>query len=215
MKLFAKRAEYFTYIPIVYHFDKKINLPNVWGFPASDWGIAFVILTDYMKFDNPVSQTVISTCITLPDNRSSKTRKTAEESTPEELKKEVFRQLKEVYPDLPEPTVTLISPAIYRENDRWETLDTAFMFTKYGYMSNRSTKFNNLFNVGCQNGNSSYSFTSMEATMQNAVSLLHDLEHVSKKLYPIRNIMTMNYLLLIVIIIVLILILVYFMIKKN
>ncbi len=71
---YEKETAYLTYIPITYHWNKKLDLPKVYGFPSTEWGIAFIVLSDYMKFQN--SKTVFSTCITMPNRYSSYINKT-------------------------------------------------------------------------------------------------------------------------------------------
>ena len=70
-ELIASSSSYNNNIPIIFHWDTKINLEKVWGFPKSNWGIAFIILSDYMDFSDHRSKTVISTCITLPNSLSN------------------------------------------------------------------------------------------------------------------------------------------------
>jgi hypothetical protein len=50
----TKNNSYFDYLPITLHFKNKIDLPKIWGFPSSDWGVAFIFLSDYMKFTDPL-----------------------------------------------------------------------------------------------------------------------------------------------------------------
>jgi hypothetical protein len=52
----------------------------------------------------------------------------------------------------------------------------AFMTTTRGYMPNQSVLYDNLYNCGVQNGNSTYSFTSMESSVANAVHLATELQ---------------------------------------
>jgi hypothetical protein len=50
------------------------------------------------------------------------------------------------------------------------------MTTTHGYIPNRSVLYDNLYNCGVQNGNSTYSFTSMESSVANAVHLATELQ---------------------------------------
>lgn len=196
-------TRYFTYIPISFHWSRKLKLPSVYGFPATEWGVAFIVLTDYMKTKNPLSKTLISTCITRPRAISSKLGKTANQSNKEELLREVFRQLKESFPNLPEPDYEILSPGVYYENNEWKTMDSAYMLTPEGYWDMRSRVYKNLYNVGTQNGKSGYSFTSLESAVANGIYLVNELmpEYRQKILEP----MTLNMVLLFLIIIIIIL----------
>jgi len=171
---------YFDYIPITLHWKEKIKLEKIWGFPASDWGLAFIILSNYMKFDQLTDyKTVISTCITFTDRKSSVTNKTADESTKEEIDKEVLRQLRESYPDIPNPDRMITSPQVYYDNiqKKWINIDTAFVTTinSKQYLPFKSEKYFNLYNCGAQNGMSNYHFTSMETAVVNALNLFNEL----------------------------------------
>lgn len=204
-KEFIKESEYITYIPVTYHWNRKINLKKIWGFPIGEWGIGFIVMSDYTKFDNPLSQTVISAAITIIDGYSSYLKKTPNQCTIEELKQEIFRQLQLVFGDLPKPTISILSPGVYYDDNRWKTKDSAFVFTKYGYQV--KTKYQNVYNVGTQNGNSKYCFTSMESAVTNAIVLLNQLEPDKIKL-RIREPFTINRLIFILIIVVIILLMV-------
>ena len=50
------------------------------------------------------------------------------------------------------------------------------MTTTHGHVPNRSVLYDNLYNCGVQNGNSSYSFTSMESSVANAMHLATELQ---------------------------------------
>jgi hypothetical protein len=51
-KQWVEYNSYIDYIPIIYHWNKKIDLSHVWGFPASEWGVGFIVLSDYMSFND-------------------------------------------------------------------------------------------------------------------------------------------------------------------
>ena len=181
MNKWANNNSYFEYIPITLHWKKKLDLPKIWGFPASDWGLAFIILSNYMKFkrNNELenSNTVISTAITFTDRKSSFTNKTADESNLIEIREEVMRQLRLSYPDISEPDYFLMSPQVYKNNGKWINSDTAFVSTpdKNQYLPFKSILYNNLYNCGAQNGTSNYHFTSMETAVTNAINLFNKL----------------------------------------
>jgi len=182
MKKWTNNNSYFEYIPITLHWKTKLDLPKIWGFPASDWGLAFIVLSNYMKFNREVelqnSQTVISTAITFTDRKSNITGKTADESDMKEIKEEVLRQLRLSYPDLPDPDFMLLSPQVYRDNNKWINTDTAFVSTpnKNQYLPFKSILFDNLYTCGAHTGKSNYHFTSMETAVSNAIVLFNILE---------------------------------------
>ena len=205
----SSNNSYFDYIPITLHWKNKINLNKIWGFPASDWGLAFIILSNYMKFDDPKDyKTVISTCITFTDRKSSVTNKTADESTMQEIYSEVLRQLKESYPNLPNPDRIIPSPQVYYDNvsKKWINIDTAYVTTinPKQHLPFQSNLFSNLYNCGAQNGMSNYHFTSLETAVVNAVSLFNILVKDSSDKKTIKNYSKLtNYIHIIILIILL------------
>jgi protoporphyrinogen oxidase len=60
----SEKTNYITYIPVVFHWNKKLKIKRKWGFPQKDWGIIHIILSEYMEFNDSRSQTVISASIT-------------------------------------------------------------------------------------------------------------------------------------------------------
>jgi len=184
----AQKTQYLDYIPVIFHWNHKIKLPKIYGFTKSEWGLVYIVLTDYMKFDHPDSKLVISTCLTIPNVPSKVTGKTYDQSNQEELVAETFRQLKEAYPNLPEPTKTILSPGVRREGNRWRTRDTAYILTPAGYTKKqKSPIFNNLYNVGNHNGHHKYEFTSLEGAVTNAMVLGNKLVRGSENQYKLQS----------------------------
>jgi hypothetical protein len=177
MQSWAEKNSYITDIPISFHWNAKLSLPKVWGFPKTDWGLAFIVVSDYMNADNN-DGTVISTCSTFQDRKSSFTGKSVNESSQEEFKREMFRQLKISFPDLPMFDRQIIHPSVSRKDDKWIEDDSAFM--GLDYISPRLSK--NLWYVGTQNGRSYYNFTSMESAVTNALFALNEMEGVNLKI---------------------------------
>ncbi len=204
----VEESSYFVYIPIIFHWDQKLELKRVWGLTQSDYGIVFIVMSDYMNFDDPRSKTVITCTVKFTNRKSTFNNKTADECDEEELKAEVFRQLKIYYGELPLPTYSILSPGVYKKDNRWDTVDTAYFYTKAGYKSNKSI-YDNLYWVGTHNGNSHYSFTAMESAIGNAISLLHELIPESKKSIVMKPPMTVKFIIFMILIIVLALLLVY------
>lgn len=213
---FVENNTYVNDIPISFHWKKKLNLPKVWGFPKTDWGVAFIVLTDYMNTKDPRNKTLISTCITMVDKKSEYTGKTANEtSNPDELIEEVFRQLKLSYPDLQNPDYSILNPKVIREKGKWIELDTAYVETFHQqFIKAQNDTFKNLYFVGTQNGNTLYNFTSMESAVSNGLSLLYQLHPESKKIYPFKGPVTLIKVIRIIILMIVIIILLYFIIKK-
>jgi hypothetical protein len=181
---FQEETQYLPYISVIFHWSSEIKVPKIWGYPRTSWGVGNIVLSDYMDFNDPRSKTVISTVITMPDAPSDALKVSANEIDDKRaVMKEVFRQLQQIYPDLPEPDYQFLTQSAYdAERRQWMPFNHAFMTTTHGYMPNRSVLFDNLYNCGVQNGNSSYSFTSMESSVANAVHLAKELQPELKEL---------------------------------
>jgi hypothetical protein len=125
---------------------------------------------------------VISAVVTMPDAPSDHSGVSANEIGEKRgVMNEVFRQLKQIYPNLPEPDYQFLTQSAYNADERrWVPFNHAFMTTTHGYVPNRSITHENLYNCGVQNGNSSYSFTSMESSVANAAHLATELQHELK-----------------------------------
>ena len=175
-------------ISVTYHWTNKIDLPQIWGSPKDDWGIAFIVLTDYMNAE-PTSKLVISVCITFQNSKSSFTGKTAFESNEEELVAEIFRQLKISFPKLPFYSKAIINPTVTydKNNNKWHEEDTAYSITDKQDFIDFKSNDPNIFFVGTQNGNSYYSFTSMESAISNALYALRQIEPKLKHSIEIKN----------------------------
>jgi hypothetical protein len=175
---FQHETQYLPYISVIFHWRTKLNVPKVWGYPRTSWGVGNIVLSDYMDFNDPRSRTVISAVITMPDAPSDNVITAANDIGDKRgVMNEVFRQLKQMYPDLPQPDYRFLTQSAYdADQRRWVPFNHAFMTTTHGYVPNRSELFVNLYNCGVQNGNSSYSFTSMESSVVNAIHLAKELQ---------------------------------------
>lgn len=202
---------YNSYIPIVYHWDTLVDIPKKWGFPVSDWGIAFIIMSRYMKFNESRSKTVISTCIMYNDKKSLITGKTANESTIEELISEVFRQLKEAFGGINIPQYTQAIPnTIYKIDGVWYDKDKSFVVTPdVKFLSQKSILYDNLYSVGTHNGDSYYSFTTFESAVTNSLSMLHKLIPHSSRDFPIKKPQSLSNILRTVFIILILILIIY------
>jgi protoporphyrinogen oxidase len=211
LKLITENNSYNNYISIIFHFNTKLNLENIWGFPKSEWGIAFIILSNYMDFEDSRSQTVISTCITLPNIISSFSKKTANQTeNKEELINEVFRQLSETFKNIPKPTYSLLSPNVYRYNSTWLDTDSAYIKTDNNLYLENKGEISNLYNVGTHNGYSPYHFTSFESAVANSLHFVRGINSEIKRKYymkypsSLRNIIRIILFFIILIFIILI-----------
>ncbi len=214
LKILANKTAYIDYISITFHWNTQLKLPKVYGFPKTSWGIAYIVLSDYMSFNEIASKTVISAAITITDKYSNTINKTANQCYDKnEIINETFNQLKSSFPDLPLPTISLLSPGVYYDiqNQKWTSIDTA-------YISNINQDFNldfssktisNLFNVGTHNNKSLYKFTSLESATTNAVALSHILDPKLAKIFPIISSFTTRDFIIILIIIISIIFLYY------
>jgi hypothetical protein len=176
---FQQSTQYLPYISVIFHWSTKIAVPKVWGYPRTAWGVGNIVLSDYMYFNDPRSRTVISTVITMPDAPSDNVHVGAANEIGDKraVMNETFRQLNQVYPDLPDPDHRFLTQSAYdADQRRWVPFNHAFMTTTHGYVPNRSVLYENLFNCGVQNGNSSYSFTSIESSVANAAHLATELQ---------------------------------------
>ena len=215
-ELISLYSSYNNNIPIIFHWNYKINLEKIWGFPKSNWGIAFIILSDYMNFSDDRSKTVISTCITLPNDLSTFLNKTSNQVTDtNELITEVFRQLKESFPSLPSPTYSILSPTVYRNNNEWLDTDSAFVRTNDNLLLPTHGIISNLYNVGTQNGNSPYNFTSFESAISNAISFCNNIIPESKKHFKLQYPYSLRHIILISITFVIIVTLIIYILQSN
>ena len=193
------KNRYNIYIPIVFHWNKKLNLPKVYGFPKTEWGVAFIVLTDYMTFEK--SGTVISTTITIMNKKSSRINKYPDECTKKELVDEVFKQLKQSFSNLENPIKAIVSPAIFKKNGKWYSLDDAYMMTTDENKIPIKSSFSNLYSIGTHSGKHIYSFTSMESAVTNGIYLCNMLTSYK---FPIKSPLTLQHMLLIILILIII-----------
>ena len=195
---FQHETQYLPYISVIFHWSTKIKVPKIWGYPRTAWGVGNIVLSDYMDFNDARSRTVISTVVTMPDAPSDNVHLNVganEIGDKRAVMNEVFRQLKQVYPDLPEPDYQFLTQSAYdADQRRWVPFNHAFMTTTHGHVPNRSVLYENLYNCGVQNGNSSYSFTSMESSVANAAHLATELqpELVHLNLTKVRDAVTVR-----------------------
>lgn len=208
LKKYASNTEYAEYISITFHWGFKIDIDSkIYGMHTNtDWGIGAIVLTDYIKFKERNSKTVISCSITITDKKSKNINKTANECTDKkEIFDEVYSQLKEIYVNLPYPTLLFINNRYV--NGKWISSEEAFIKTPdNGYLNFSNNK--NIYTLGTHNGKGVVHFTSLESAVTNAIelsNLIYNTNYNVKKPYNMKE--------LIIIIFVLFFIAILFIIK--
>ncbi len=216
LRAWAKDTAYTEYLSMTFHWDQRIDLPKIYGFPKTSWGVAYIVMTDYMEFRESESKTVISLAITIPDRPSEFTGKTADSvADAGELMKEALQQLRVSFPAIPDPTRMILSPGVYHDGARWISADTAFITSaNRPYLSFRGSVAN-LYNVGTHNGHQIYKFTSMESAVTNAVKLAHEFHPELKTKYKIRGAFTVRQIILAIILIDIISTVLYYYVYKR
>jgi hypothetical protein len=189
----ATDTNYIPYIPVVFHWNHRFPIKRAWGYPQTSWGVGYIVMSDYMDFQDVRSKTVISSLVSMVDRPSEALGKTANQiSNPAGIIQEVFRQLTSVLgEDLPPYDQAILSQNTY-DGEKWVPLHTAFMTTTHGYLPFESSLYSNVYNCGVQNGKSEYVFTSMESSVVNAIELVHRLVPHSKKDLEIRTPVTLR-----------------------
>jgi len=202
---YSKDTEYNENICITFHWNFKLNLnKKIYGFHSNtNWGIGAIVLSDYMNFKERNSKTVISCVITMTDIKSKNINKTANEcSNKKDLIDETYRQLNEIYNNLPVPTLAFVNN--YYDNGEWKSNEEAFVRTpNRSFLNNKIT--DNIYTLGTHNGNAKYHFTSMETAVSNAISLVNQLYN---KNYSIKRPYTIRDLIIIILIFIIILLII-------
>jgi len=202
------QSSYTNYIPIAFHWNNDIKIKDVWGFPKTEWGLAFIVLSNYMNFFDNRSKLVISTCVTRPNFISTFNNKSANQCNERELKDEVLRQLRISFPNLPEPSHIIINPNVKKINNTWNEPDTAFIQTYNNtFLKFESDITKNLYQVGTQNGNCKYHFTTIESAVTNSIVFANKIEPETSKIITKTNFIELNDIIRIVLIIIIFVIL--------
>jgi len=205
MKTWVMQNSYQNHVSCMFYWNEKIKLPDVWGFPSSEWGVVFIVLSDYIKFEPDEPQTVITIGVSKPYVISSVTGKTAHQTGEIELYDEIFRQLKLSFGDIPKYDTAIINPLVKRVGSLYVDSDTAYVRSIYDdtVLPYDSLQYPNIYNAGTQNGYSSYSFTSMESAVANAICVGAQLEPGINQIIRVRGLTTLlDYVFLIMVIIV-------------
>jgi hypothetical protein len=205
---YSAKTEYGEYISITFHWGFNVEIENdIYGMGINtDWGVGAIVLTDYMKFKERNSKTVISCVVCKTDVKSKNINKTANEcKTKKELVDEVYRQLRQIYKNLPYPTLTFINN-VYKDGE-WLSNETAFIkVPNYNYLNFSNNK--NIYTLGTHNGTAKVHFTCLESAVTNALNLINIIYNKNYKIKTPYNLKQ-----LILIIIVLLIVLILFIIK--
>lgn len=188
---YAARTRYLTYISMSFHWDKKLVLPKIQGFSASEWGVVFIMMSDY--FEN-YKGTLASVAITILNKNSSVLNKSANEiSDVQQLEKETFRQFVSSFQgaDIPPPDRISMYPGttyVGKEPYGGWTSQNGSFFNSFEnnnvFIPFQSPNFKNIYNLGCQNGYQTYKFTAIESAITNSVYLAKELEPSIKYFNP-------------------------------
>lgn len=186
---FVKNKSYNEYISITFHYSDKISIEKIHGFPSGEWGVYFIIQSDYTKLNG----TVISATISDVNKKSSFTGKTANETKSKKgLINECFRQLKLTFPSLKTPDFCILNKNVYRQDNEWKTSDSSFLITPS--IKNEQDfldyeLYPNVYTIGTHTGKSFYKATSIETAITNSINVINILEPETKMYYtPKRGI---------------------------
>ena len=134
-------------ICMTFHWNTKLDLQDIWTLPDSDWELFYLVQSDYTYFNDIRSQTVISIKIHNLYAKSSYIYKTALECSKEELINETFRQLKEVFINLPNPTdISMINNNNNLKYENYENVHVINNHDSYDYIEQSIIKSKNLIN---------------------------------------------------------------------
>lgn len=201
-----KETDYNVYIPIVFHWNENIldSINKVHGFPINDWGIIFIVISEYNKSE---PGTVISCNISILDKKSSFTNKTANESTKKELISEVFRQIQSEL-NLPKYNKAFIHKSIMYDNGAYINKDTAFINTKLNSkLPELSNNYDNVYSIGTHNGNSNYNFTTLESAVINAIYFYNtQIANCDSDYFPIQKHKKLHHLIYVILMVFVLLI---------
>jgi len=170
--IFADETMESSTITLYYHWDTKIDIENKRSIEDSDWKIMYFILSDNMYFNDNRSVFVIKVIITDISSKSSKINKSALEVSRNELIDEAFRQLQDIFINLPKPTDTVVS---FNNNE------------------NEQVSIDNLYKI-----NTNHNLFSFESSIIDSLNLINKLESKNIPIYKLDDIISiLKFLLLI------------------
>jgi len=171
---FVNKTKYNDYISITLHWDYDIGIDkDIFGLNTkTEWGLLVMIMSDYMKFKESSSKSVISCAIILTDTKDSYLNKTANECSEKELIDAVYKQLLSVFKNIPKPTLYFINNYYDKNLKKWVSNEKAFIkVPNVNYIDFKSPNYKNLYNLGTHNGKHKNSFTSVESAISNSIKL--------------------------------------------
>jgi len=172
----TEKSSYDVYLSATFHWDTRIDIPDVWGFPSSDWGLISIPVSAY--YTNETSSVISTTCFYL-DRPSRVSGRTANQiSDPQQILEEMFLQLKETYPSLPQPSAMLLSPIEYYEG-KWLSRDSGFIKT-VGEPYAEARVREGVYQIGTQNGRSAFVYTTFESAVTNAMAWYNTVPGVDR-----------------------------------
>lgn len=206
---FTKKTKYNEYISMTLHWDFELKLEDdKFSIMDTEWGISIIIMSNYMKFKESKSKTVISCSIIKTDIKNSYINKTANECNEEELIESVYQQLLRKYKNIPRPTLYFINNYYDNNLKKWISTNSAFVkVPNIDYIDFKSKKFNNLYNLGTHNGKHKNSFTSLESAISNSIKLSNII--FDKKTRIKRSLDLRDIIIIIISIIILLLLIIY------
>jgi len=177
-------TSYNKHISFTFHYNQDIKLPHLWGGEATsktEYGIIYIIMSDYMKFNDDRSKTVISITLSKPPQNTTN------------IINETYNQLKNIFNNLPYPDNVVFGNII----------SDSFASTKYGYMNYKSEILDNYYTCGHHIGHSNFEYNTLESAVSNALYLCKELTNKDIIIHePIKLINIIKIIMTIVIIII-------------
>jgi len=209
LEKYAKETEYNDYISLSFHWDYNLNLdPNINDFiTKTDWGLICMNMSEYMKFKESKSKTVISIALILPENKSSYSNKTVNDCSEEnELFEEVYQQLLNVYKNIPKPSLYFINNYYDKTEKKWKSNEKAYVkVPNINYINFKINNYSNIYTLGTHNGKHKNSFTSLESAVSNSIklaNLIYNKNYKIKRCFDLRDLIIIILAVIIVIIII-------------
>jgi protoporphyrinogen oxidase len=176
LKQFAEATKYLDYESVTFHWRKRILVladPNVYGFPLeSELGIAFIVLSNYMKeIETSKYKTIVSCIATNPSSKKNSISL-----------KEMFQEFRKTFPnhqdEIPSPDQVI----------RYPLKEESFIkVPKWSFLAAKSPTIEGFYNLGTHNGNSEYVFTSMESAVSNSLALANQITNCSHRSSSSKN----------------------------
>jgi hypothetical protein len=166
---FARVTQYGDYASATLCWKDAVDLNDVQGFPASEWGVVFVIVSNYWE-QASTYKTVISVSATRL-NVKSRLGKTVLECSETELLSELFYQIKDVLGIRTVPDKSVVSNT--GNTAFFNSIDNTYPngFPTNAHNTRNNTHNTSVHNIGTHSGFSDYRFTSIESAVTNSIAL--------------------------------------------